>query len=296
MRKDDEASKTPPLVWDSDNVPESLKHFEAYARSQASDLAAWYYRKKSWKKRLSIVFRLLTIIFTAAGGIIPVLVSTLDIEQLELLRLNQLGYISIGLAGLFLSLDRFTGSSTGWMRFISTAMAIETLIEEFKLDWIELHAKLGDSTLDNEHAVGFIERLKNFTLDVRAQAQKETETWIAEFQANLSRMEKETNQALEKARAEMKKQREVAEESQRPGAINLTLSGAGIVDRSFTVELDDEVKGSGVTNNLLGISAVKPGLRKISVKADDDEHFGMSKVVEIGSNEIFELTFDIKKK
>ncbi|MGH7490650.1 MAG: SLATT domain-containing protein [bacterium] len=139
---------TPPS-WQPDRVLSSLETLRLYAEGHARAAIDWYYAKKPWKAWASQALRFLTIVSTAVGGLMPILVSTgvfsnaaSQHKELDDLRLNQIGYLCFGLAALFLAFDRYFGNSTGWMRYITTAMSLETALQQFRLDWARLTVSL----------------------------------------------------------------------------------------------------------------------------------------------------------
>ncbi len=257
--------------WDQSNVEKSLSDLKDYVEGQAREAIKWYYQRKAGKARLSFVLRFCTILFTAFGGLVPI-ASSAFVPQPYQMQVNQLGYLAVGLAGLFLALDRFTGSSSGWMRYISAAMKLETLLEEFRLDWLKLAA--ANAPVNAANAGIFLDRVKSLALAVRGEVEKETQAWIAEFQSNLAQLEKETKEALDSAREAAKKEAAAAEaarraeaEAHRSGVINVTVESKTALDAGFSVELDGKLYRDGVTGTTCGIANVSPGNHEIAITA-----------------------------
>jgi hypothetical protein len=263
----DSAAIAPP-PWNAGSPGTSLDALYRYAEDQAARASSWYYRKKDRKAFWSWVLRSGTVLLTAAGGLIPVIVVALGYKDEQQLRFNQWGYVAIGLAGVTLAFDRFTGSSTGWMRYIGCAMSIETLLEEFRMDWRQLAAARGD-TADAATVAAALDRLKAFSTALRGLIEKETQAWMTEFQSSLTQLEKQTSEVSDAVRQEAKRQADALEaarakaaEAHRPGAIQLTIEGNG--PGSYSISLDGSVVRTGVMSGC-GLLNVAPGLHEISI-------------------------------
>jgi hypothetical protein len=73
--------------------------------------------------------------------------------------------LAIGLAAGLFGLDRYFGFTTGWIRYILTGTAIHKALEEFRMDWALLSAKLSaPPTPDQIEAL--IRRAKQFRLAI----------------------------------------------------------------------------------------------------------------------------------
>ena len=261
-------------AWNPSDPRASLNLLAEHAEQQAKEAADWYNRGKTRKKWLSIVTRTGAILFTSLGGLIPVVaVLALPDNATEVarLRFHQWGYLSIGCAGVVLAFDRFYGGSSGWMRYISTLLSIETLIGEFRLDWHRLDVSLATTPNNPEVVDAAFARLRQFVLAVRGLVEKETSTWITEFQSSLAQLEKQTEDALQAAREQVRTEleaqfaaRKAAAEAERSGAINLTVT-SGPLRSGFDVDLDGRRIRSGVTGRTAGIGNVPPGLHELAV-------------------------------
>lgn len=267
---------TPPS-WEPGKVVSSLEGLRLYAEAHAAAAISWYYAKKPWKAWASQALRLQTILATALGGLMPILVSTGVFSnpaskhpELDDLRLNEIGYLCFGLAALFLAIDRYFGNSTAWMRYITTAMSLETALEQFRIDWARLTAPLGGQVPSGAALETLIERIAEFSVSVRTLVEKETQAWVAEFQTNLSQLEKEAKAAVEAARAQAESaQREAKERASavKPGAIDLTVENVLQTETGYDVAVDGETVKRKVTSRNCGVMGLDPGLREIAVTA-----------------------------
>lgn len=289
-----------PPKWDPKDPAISLNAAYEYVENQSTRAIGWYYRSKGLKQSLSFWYRLLAIVSGAIGGIIPILSAYFYEQPADQLQFNQWGYVAIALAAFWISIDRFTGSSTGWMRYIGAAMAMETLQAEFRADWTLLMARASNPPAP-EQVTTALERLKTFTLAIRSQVEKETNAWITEFQANLAQIQKQTQQALDQAREEAAKQAEridsikrEAAASQRNGAVRLEVTVSGTLDSGFSVDLDGKQCRQGITGTTCGIGDVAPGLREVAVRGSvAGKSVHASTMAEVAPNQIKDVKLSI---
>lgn len=302
MSQDIKAADAACPPWDAEKPDESLQGLADYVEQEAKKAIAWYYVAKRRKAKLSYVLRFLTILCTALGGLIPILVIALVDDGTERLRLNQWGYFAVGLAAFWLAWDRFAGSSSGWMRYITTAMALETLLEEFRHDWRRLSAQRAASATDPSWLTVRLERIKAFALAVRGQVEKETQAWAAEFQSTLAQLEKEAKQALDAAREQARKEAEALEaarraaaDAQRAGAVEVTVESSVPLDNGFTVEIDATPRQRDVTGKTCGIAGVPPGLHEVVVKATaGGKPLHASRIVTVEGNQVTPVTIVLR--
>jgi len=304
--KDINSSRKSPPGWKADDVIGSVDRLYAYVEGQAAEAVGWYYRAKRKKSWGSWLARFGTILFTAIGGAMPTIVATWGPrpEQLaDQLRWNQYGYLALGSAALLLALDRFSGGSSGWMRYINTATRLESLIEELRIDWQKLTMEIGGATPGSASVILCLDRLKEFSLAIRNEIEKETQAWIAEFQSNLQQLEKETTTALATARDEAKKEAEAvhaaqktAAEANRPGAIDVSLKIDPATAVGITIEVDGQVHTENVSGSTCGIANVAPGLRAVTASAvgGDGKPRRVSRIVTVEGNKVAATTLELK--
>ncbi len=206
------------INWGDGTALDCLSRLRERTDRQALDAIAWYYDKKKSKNFWSRWLRFWAIGLTVLGGLIPVL-SAAGIVQMALgrygnrnaaadqfleLRVNQLGYVFIGLAAGCIAFDRFFGFSTNWMRYIGAAMRIETARVRFAFEWEQIVAPLRGRDLNEDEIRQMLQAIQRLSLDVREAIEQETGAWITEFQTNLAQLDKETKALFESARSEKK--------------------------------------------------------------------------------------------
>ncbi|HBY61980.1 MAG TPA: hypothetical protein DEH78_19340 [Solibacterales bacterium] len=216
----------------------SLHRLYAYANGVATAAAKWYWDKKKWKKFPSQVIRFAAILLTATAGLLPIVRAIwripIDVPNPELAV-----SLLLGLATALVGLDRFGGFSTGWMRYVKYATAIERIQYEFKLDWTARLAEVPDgpgAARDIAPAVlqGLIERAKQMILAIQDQVAKETGEWAAEFEKNLTQLESDVRSQW----AEYRKRADEQAAAERPGHIVVVVKNALKLDEArFHVEL-----------------------------------------------------------
>lgn len=204
----DTSAGVPPR-WDAADPAASLQSLREYAENQVRRAIRWYYERKEIKARWSWGLRFFTVLFSGIGALCPITEAVWP--TIWGVAPSKLGYIFIASAAIFVAFDRFTGSSSGWMRYIAAAIKLETLLEQFRLQWVRLNAERGDNPLDTTSVKPFLDQIEAFSTAARAEVEKETQAWISEFQSNLGQLEKEAKEALADLRTEARKEAEAVE-------------------------------------------------------------------------------------
>jgi len=109
--------------------------------------------------------------------------------------------VLLGIATGAIALDRFFGYSSGWMRYITTALALEKSLSEFRLEWTRHIARLRGGPPAEPQLDQLILTCERFSLAVRSQVEQETNAWVIEFQSNLSHLERELQCRADEARS-----------------------------------------------------------------------------------------------
>lgn len=181
------------LSWKDPDVENSILELRRYVENEAQRQIAWYYAKKTWKARISTALRFASILLFVMGGLVPIIKATLGPDAINKLPFDfgQAGYLLIGIAAGCIGLDRFFGYSTGWIRYITTAMAIEKSLEEYRMEWARNITKLRGAPPNEQQLDQLIQTCETFSLAIRTQVEQETKAWVAEFQSNLAQLEKD---------------------------------------------------------------------------------------------------------
>lgn len=256
----------PPPEWDGQNPAKSLKDLRDYAEKQASTEIGWYAKNIRMTRRISRALRFWALVFTAIGGLVPIL-SSMKLFDLfrekppwKAIDFGQVGYLMLAIAGGVFVLDRFFGFSAAWMRWVTTMMALEKLRETFRVEWIALTHRLhfqdnratGDQlavTSDADITGQMISACKTFILQMKEQTEKETEAWVSEFKSALTQFEKDLRAQMEAA---------------RPGGIDVRVEDGDRSDGGVELALDQMVV-ERVTGKSGSIGFVVAGLHKITI-------------------------------
>ena len=194
------------LPWKDSDVENSLVELRRYVESEAQRQIDWYYAKKTRKARVSIVLRFSAILLFVLGGLVPIIKATLPADVIAKLPLDfgQAGYLLIGVAAGCVGLDRFFGYSTGWIRYITTGMSIEKSLEEYRMEWARNIAKLRGAPPNEDQLDQLIQICQSFSLAIKSQVEQETKAWVAEFQSNLTQLEKDLQAKADEVKSKSK--------------------------------------------------------------------------------------------
>src|SRR5215472_5791521 len=193
------------LSWKDPDVGTSLSALHQYVEDQAQKQIKWYWDSKRAKAVTSMALRFVAIILFVLGGLVPIVKATLpDLTKQFPFDFGQSGYLLIGIAAGCMGLDRFFGYSTGWIRYVTTAMAIEKALEEFRLEWTRNMAKMRGTPPTTEQLETLIQTCAAFSLAIKSQVEQETKAWVLEFQNNLSQLEKDLQAKADEAKAKAK--------------------------------------------------------------------------------------------
>src|SRR5690606_31373133 len=130
----------------------------------------------------------------------PVLAAVFAEPQMRL-YMTQTGVAVLALAGLLQAADRIFGWSSGWLRYVTTVMAMEDLSRRFEFDWAT-HIIQRGSALNEEDKLILLQLAEQFTDGIYQLQSEETNKWVAEFgssQALLTSLIKSHQQHAEKA-------------------------------------------------------------------------------------------------
>jgi len=181
------------LSWRDGDLEESVTSLGKFVEFLTLRQIHWYYERRKWKSRFSRGLRLLSLILFAVGGAVPVVQAALPSlskqAALGAVEFSQLGYLFLGAAAACLAFDRFFGFSSGWMRYMTTASALEALLEQFRMDWAERTARLRGRPPSPAQMEELIQICRSTAASVHSAVEHETLAWVAEFQSGLARME-----------------------------------------------------------------------------------------------------------
>ena len=172
--------------WEHENQPESLRQIYLWTIQNAESQIGWYEKKKNPLKFASKLIRFFSILFAGIGALCPLIDAT---KVFGNLILSQWGYVFLALAAGIAGFDYYFGYSSGWMRKIVTQISLERVLKEFQYDWAILQANAVKPSPDF-NPLAFLNLAKDFTSRVENLVKDETDDWVAEFQTNITHLEK----------------------------------------------------------------------------------------------------------
>ncbi|BFO13880.1 SLATT domain-containing protein [Streptomyces sp. KM77-8] len=147
----------------------------------ALDTAAWYLAERAWKRRCAWALRAGTAAGALTGAALPLLDLTGVADGCA-----PWGYLALLLGVACVAGDRFFGTTSGWMRDVATAQAVQRRLRAFQFDWASecVREVLGpaDGTA-SEAAERCLSVLRRFSEDVTELVRVETADWMVEFRA-----------------------------------------------------------------------------------------------------------------
>ncbi|MFJ6211819.1 SLATT domain-containing protein [Streptomyces sp. NPDC092296] len=165
---------------------ERLEELYRWSEERAVEAIDWYLRDRAWKRRTARALRVLAALLAVGGTVLPLV----DLTTLWP-GASHWGYVLLLLAGACLGADRAFGLTSGWMRDVSTAQALQRRLEAFQFDWASecvrevLGPTEGTAAEAAERCLGVLRR---FCEDVSDMVRSETAEWMLEFRAGMSRL------------------------------------------------------------------------------------------------------------
>ncbi len=183
------------LSWEKAELDRSVTRLGEYVERMAEEQIEWYSRKKRWKSRLSRGLRLASLVLFAAGAATPLVQASFPaLASVQGIVPGHIGYLLIALAAGCVAFDRFFGLSSGWMRYVTAAFALETALERFRFEWAHRQARRRGASPTAAEVGELVSLCAETALGVRVEVEQETAAWVAEFQSNLARLEQELRQ------------------------------------------------------------------------------------------------------
>jgi hypothetical protein len=282
-----------------------LEKIYNFAVENTIEQTEWYRKAAKPNRRYAQWLRFAAILFVALAGIAPLAIPMISQgspgtpNSVDSSKLVNITYIFIGIAAFLIGVDKFFGYSSSWMRYITTQMALETLLAKFRYDWA-IESVKACGKLDAEACKPLLTLVKNLAIDVQSKKEGEAAQWATELRNNLNDIE---NKAVQPHKDEKKD-----EPNKPPEITNLTANPSSPQSAgtkiTWTAEANDPEKDeisyqfllNGVmvsdwkTDNKWVWTAEKAGSsNKIEVRVIDGNHagkdgFDAKKIVEFKVN------------
>ena len=174
-------------LGDWEEPAERLDELYQWVEQRALETVDWYLADRTRKRRAARLLRAGTAVGFAAGAVLPLLALT-DVPGFlppaDPLGLLVWGYLSLLLALLCAGCDRWFGLTSGWMRDVATAQAVQRRLEALQYEWATesvrevLGPAQGSATEAAERSLGLLRR---FGEEVSELVRAETGDWMVAF-------------------------------------------------------------------------------------------------------------------
>jgi len=181
----------PIINWKKENLDQDLRELTLYAMDYARQFRDYYRNSANYKRSWAKILRIIAIISTALGGLLPVLSQILAKDDINLEP--AWATVAITIAVTAIGLDRFFGFSSAWMRFITTEIKINSKIEQIKLNIENERFSWQGAAPDFDGAKTMINHITLFINEVSQIVKDETNTWMMEFQNSIQKFNEEAN-------------------------------------------------------------------------------------------------------
>jgi hypothetical protein len=165
---------------------ERLEELYRWSEERAVEAIDWYRRDRVWKRRWARLLRFSTATFAVAGVTAPLVALTGTAGQAA-----NWGYVGLAFSAASLCADRAFGLTSGWMRDVSTAQALQRRLEAFQFDWASecVREVLGPTEgTAGEAAERCLGVLRRFCEDISDMVRSETSEWMLEFRATMTQL------------------------------------------------------------------------------------------------------------
>lgn len=180
LRPGDLAGRAFPLGdWGEPAV--RLDELYRWVERGALQTAAWYLEDRVWKRRCARVLRCGAAVGVVTGVALPLL----DLTGVAG-GIAPWGCLALLLGVACVAVDRYFGVTSGWMRDVATAQAVQRRLQALQFDWAAecvrevLGPAEGTASEAAERCLGVLRR---FSEDVSELVRGETAEWVGEFRS-----------------------------------------------------------------------------------------------------------------
>lgn len=182
----------PPGDWGE--PAQRLEELYQWVEQGALGMVEWYLADRRAKRRAARMLRAGTAVGAGAGAVLPLLQLTEAFEA----HLTAWGFVALLGAAVCAACDRWFGLTSGWMRDVATAQAVQRRLEALQYDWASesIREVLGPTEgTAGEAAERCLSVLRRFTEDVTELVRAETADWMVEFRATTTPLRVQTKGA-----------------------------------------------------------------------------------------------------
>ncbi|MER5178863.1 SLATT domain-containing protein [Streptomyces sp. NPDC002896] len=182
-RRDDLAGRPFPL-GDWGEPAQRLDELYRWVERGALTTAEWYLRDRAWKRRGARALRA----GTALGGVVGAALPVLDLTRV-VGGVAPWGCLALLLALACALADRYFGLTSGWMRDVATAQAVQRRLQALQFDWASecVREVLGPTEgTAGEAAERCLGVLRRFSEDLTELVRAETADWMLQFRSGVA--------------------------------------------------------------------------------------------------------------
>ncbi|MER7932153.1 MULTISPECIES: SLATT domain-containing protein [unclassified Streptomyces] len=158
---------------------ERLDELYRWVERGALGTAEWYLSDRIWKRRGARALRCGAAVGAVLGAALPLLDLTGAVGGVA-----PWGYLALLMAVACVGIDRFFGVTSGWIRDMATAQAVQRRLQVLQFDWASESVRevLGPAEgTASEAAERCLAVLRRFSEDVTELVRTETADWMVEF-------------------------------------------------------------------------------------------------------------------
>ncbi|MGW2935973.1 SLATT domain-containing protein [Streptomyces sp. NPDC001156] len=156
-----------------------LDELYRWVEDRALETAAWYLANRVWKRRGALALRVGAASGAVCGAALPLLELTGAVDGVA-----PWAYLSLLLGVSCVAGDRFFGVTSGWIRDVATAQAVQRRLQALQFDWAteSVREVLGPTEgTAGEAAERCLSVLRRFSEDLTELVRAETADWMVEF-------------------------------------------------------------------------------------------------------------------
>ncbi|GGV55359.1 hypothetical protein GCM10010277_55440 [Streptomyces longisporoflavus] len=158
-----------------------LDELYRWVEQGALDTVRWYLSDRAWKRRGARLARFGAAAGAVGAGVLPLLDLAGAVQGVA-----TWGFVSLLAGAACVGCDRFFGLTSGWMRDMATAQAVQRRLQALQFDWASesvrevLGPTEGTASEAAERCLGVLRR---FSEEVTELVRAETADWMVEFRS-----------------------------------------------------------------------------------------------------------------
>jgi len=182
-------TRAAPTVAPDEDIRSVAAKIYHWIETDAINTIDWYFREKTTKARWSRLLRFSSVTLVTLGTVFPVVAVGMQWTENSIW-----GYGLIGLGAGCIALDKVFGFSSSWTRYLTTATALRRSLTAFQIEWAKVQAA-SDATDEQALKEAYFTLASRFVDATADLVERETLSWVTEFQNSLLELETEAAQS-----------------------------------------------------------------------------------------------------